>query len=303
MSISVITTTASMGGLDMLFYSVACAIARVDVPVEIIIADEWHKERARYPYFDGLQLTNRFGTTHKAINFKHVPVQHKGNYIDHGAGWNSGLRAAEGELICFLNDYFWVYPDYLRDHWEVYKTVPGYSMTGYCDRYAWPKVKERQEPEDVWWTAFEEEFTPERWERFKQENKPIYQERKGNCLGPPVPGTPYRQMPGTLFYASLNESIPMAVLKEINGWDERYDKGYASNDIDLGCRAELAGWKFLLKPTVNCKIGAFGIPRPIKTKVKPQLRPPDENYRMFQRRMEAIRQGEPIAVPEGMGLC
>lgn len=300
MSVSIITTTASMGGLDMLFNSMAIAKARSDIPVEIILADEWYAERGSY--VAGRTIGKPWNWMDDPNCVKHIPIANKKPYIDHSRGWNAGLRVAEGELVCFLNDYFWVYPDYIADHWRIYKDYPGYSMIGYCDRYPWPACKPSTRTEDVWWTAFNEEFTPERAEHFFQCTEPIYRERKGGNEGTEVPGCPYRQLPGTLFYASLNESIPMAVLKELGGWDERMDGGYSANDLDLGLRANLIGWKFLLNPTVNRKIGKFGTPRPVHTIIKPQLRTPEDNFQMLKDRVWAISQGqEPVRVPSGWG--
>ena len=298
MSISVIMTTASMGGLDMLFNSLA---AQADPPeFEVVIADEWYHERnkfLKFPWNVSEDILSKFND-----RVKHVPITKRVNYIDHCNGWNTGLRAAEGELVCFINDYFWLYPNYLRDHWDIYKRYSGYSMIGYCDRYPWPAMKLSVKTEDVWWTAFQQEFTAERAAHYFQCTHPIYHERKGGHQGEPVPGCPFNRLPGSLFYASLNESIPMAVLKELNGWDERYDGGYASNDVDLGVRAELVGWKFLLNPTVNCKIGMYGIQRPVHTLVKPQVRSPQDNHQLFKDRMWKVASGqEPARVPAGHG--
>lgn len=297
MSISVIVTTVSLGGLDILFNSLAEQVGAPEF--EVVLADEWHEQRDQY-VFD--RMGDEFFAA-RGFKVKHVPITKRQDFIDHCNGWNTGLRVAEGELICFLNDYIWVYPGYLADHWRVYKECSGYSMVGYLDRYPWPRTATTVFGDsDLWWTAFAQELTVERAGFYFSHVTPFYQERKGGWVGDPVPGTPYRSIPGNLFYASLNESIPMAVLKDLNGWDERYDGGYASNDIDLGVRASMIGWKFLLKPTVNFKIGQASMPRPVKTVVKPQLRTPEENYRVFQQKVERMARGEePVRVSKGYG--
>ena len=298
MSVSVITSTASLGSLDMLFNSMACQIG--GVAWEIVIADEWYESRSKFLHD---YLIHHYRGIPGCACVKHVPIE-KQDYVNHCKGWNTGLRAAEGKLVCFLNDYFWVYPEYIKDHWDIYKTMPGYSMTGYVDRYGWPPLKKSERVEDIWWSTFDPEFTPEVAYKFFKENAPIYCERKGDQKGDSIPGTPYHRLPAAFWYASLNESIPMEVLQELNGWDERYDRGYASNDIDLGIRAQVIGWKFLIKPTINYKIGVQSIPRPwpVKTIKKPQLRTPAENYQMFLQRVERICQfKESPKTPQGFG--
>jgi hypothetical protein len=285
MSVSVVTTTVSFGGLDMLFNSMSWQSKAV--PFEIVLADEWYGERKDL-------LAERLRNEYAGLSVKHIPIPKKQNFIDHCNGWNTGLRAAEGELVCFLNDYFWAYPDYIRDHWEVYTRTRGYSMIGYCDRFAYPPLA--TEDTWTWWTAFAEEMTAARAQDYFSHTAPFYQERKGGTFkaGDPVPGH--------LFYASLNESIPLAVLKALNGWDERYDGGYASNDVDLGVRANMIGWRFVLNPTINFKIGQASMPRHMRTVVKPHHRSPQENHQRFLNRIEAISQGrEPLRVPAGWG--
>jgi len=287
MSISVITTTISLGGLDMLINSMK---AQVDAPqFEVIYVDEWHEARKRFvdDYF--------------IPAFRHVPPTPH-DYIDHCAGWNTGLRHAEGELICFLNDYIWAYPYYLRDHWNIYKNLSGYSASGYLDRYPWPAMNDSKEIEDVWWTSFTDEFTAERARHYFDCVEPVYRERKGGMQGERIGETEMFRMPGDKWYASLNDSIPLAVLKEINGWDERFDGGYASQDIHIGIRAEMVGWKFCLLPTCNYKIGVYGLPRLAHSIVKPWQRSAEDNPRMFVERIAAIREGrESVRTPSPWG--
>lgn len=297
MSISVVVNTVSLGGLDMLFNSLA---EQVDSPpFEVVLVDEWYDHRGQLVFE---RVGDEFFTA-RGFKVKHVPVVKKQPFRDDCNGWNTGLRAAEGELICFLTDYNWVYPAYLEDHWRIYKACPGYSMIGYCDRYPWPRTATTIYGDgDLWWTAFAQEMTPERAAYYFSHVDPVYHERRGNYRGPAVAGTQYNELPGNLYYAGLNESIPLAVLKELNGWDERYDGGYASCDVDIGVRANMLGWKFLLNPTVTCRIGQASTPRPVKTVVKPQLRTPEENYAMFQHRVAAISaQAEMVRVPVGWG--
>jgi len=97
--------------------------------------------------------------------------------------------------------------------------------------------------------------------------------------------------------------MPMQTLRDLNGWDERYCGGYGSNDIDLGTRANHIGHRFALNPHVRLKKLTLSGQAQIPGKMKPKVRTPEDNYRFFQARRQAITEGkENPRVPEGWGL-
>jgi len=250
---------------------------------ELIVVDELYELRA------GL-LENT------GLNVKHLPPRIRHDFYDNSHGWNTGLRVAEGELVTFVVDFCWLYPDFLLDHWGYYKTCLGFSMSGYVDRYQPPPLRSYESDQEVAYSIFNQPINGS-WFQGKW---PEYRERKGGAGVLHADGT--IEMPGAKVYM-LNDSIPLSVLKELNGWDEAYDNGYGGNDVDLAVRANLLGWKFRLNPSsVIHKLGTPCSSRVFPGMKKPKARTPEQNFEMFKKRIQAISEGrEPIAVPSGRG--
>ena len=302
MSISIIWTSNRMGMIDILFHSLAAQSFDLE-DVQLILVDEWYEERKKVVEetiealeWDGFIREDRFVESFRLPSeVIHIPPDEPHDYIDDTHAYNAGLRRADGELVMFLTDGIWLEPKNLEGHWKTYKTMSGISMTGFLDRYKFPSLK--KEGEDFRWSAFQEEFTEDAaWWWFNQ-NEPYYKERKGFDAAVLAKdwdeGGKATELPGDKFYAALNESIPMAVLKEIDGWDEIYSGGYGTNDIDLGMRAQAAGWKFMVNPkSINKKLGGHGISDVIPTKTKKKLRTPDDNNLIWRTEMDKMLRGE-----------
>lgn len=305
MGISLICSTVRLGGLDCFFSSI---MNQRDFPfseLQVILVDEWYEERK-------VIVAGRVGeysSSSSRFNFLHIPS--KGGYscFDDGTGWNTGAAAADGELVIFQVDYSYLYSRMLADHWAAYKQHPGYSLTGYCERYGYPRLRSNVDKlpvDEVAWSTFLRPFRIDRIANgleYFDEVQPLYLEDKGGVKGAEVaPGL--WELSGDKFYAALNESIPLRVLKDLNGWDERYNGGYSANDIDLGTRANIIGWKFLVDPkSVNMRFGMPGMSvGVIPQKSKPRLRKPEENFKIFQARLKAIVEGrEDPVTPDGFG--
>ena len=283
MKVSVILTTARLGGLDVLQKSVAQQ--DFDGQFETIVVDEFYEDR------HGLAKKMSFD------NFVHLPPKRKCAIYDDSLGINTGLAAAQGELIVVLADYTWAPPDYLTAHWDFYKANPGWSMSCYLDRYPLPPMKgEPYSIERDWWSVFEKDFTSDWFEG----RESVYRERRG-CIGK-VHDDGKVEIPGNQIYL-LGDSVPMSVVRELNGIDERYVGGYGSNDVDFGVRANHIGHRWALNPHVRLKKLTLSGQAQIPGKMKPKVRTPEDNYRFFQARRQAITEGrESPKVPSGWGL-
>ena len=298
MKISIIVVTIKLGCFDILFNSLGTQSMEYN-DFEVIVVDDWYKIRREF--------ISKYLFPYKVI---HVPPENPRDFFDTAQANNTGLRLANGELVIFLTDLIWIYPDFLLDHWTAYQSNPGYSLTGYIDRYPLPKLKYQRgvsiDMSYLNWSVFEEEFDVKFADQYFRMVNPVYLERKGGHLGRKIPGTLLSELPGYYFYAGLNESIPMHVLRHLNGWDQRYDGGYGGVDIDLGTRANMIGWKFLVKTdSINKKFGkqgdggAIGI-MPIKE--KKELRARGENYKIYRERIKKIIERiENVETPSGHG--
>ncbi len=78
---------------------------------------------------------------------------------------------------------------------------------------------------------------------------------------------------------------PMAILRELGGYDEEYDKGWAWNNCNVAARAEMLGCKFLLDETNRPQL-LFHVKEP---DLNPDM--PD-NGDFHHKRMNDIREGK-----------
>lgn len=289
LKVSVILTTARYGSWDVLHDCMASqTMDKADF--EVVVVDELFHLRPDFRHRCAFQCDHM------------APWRAKDHY-DNGAGFNQALSQARGELVCFFVDFMHVDPGYLERHWQWYKDNPGWTLTGYIDRYDFPKLREHAH--EGLWSMFAEPFTP----TYFWTHRPVYSERKGGkgtfaeskygfCV----------EITGDKIYL-IPDSVPMAVLRKLNGIDEIYDGGYGVNDIDLGVRANMVGHRFALDSTfIARKLGTPSLSGRIPGLKKPyrgnltREQSWQQNYAVYERRMEAIRDGrEPVAVPPGRG--
>ena len=288
MEVSVVLTTARLGGFDVLCDSMARQ--EFDGQFEVVITDEFHKEGRR-------AMIESTGRDRIRFHLIHIPPKRESRIYDDSLGVNTALATASGELVIILADYTWVPPNYLQAHWDFYKANPGWSMSCYLDRHELPPMKgEPYSIERDWWSVFQGDFTPD-WFDSKE---PVYRERRGSVGKIHEDGK--IEIPSDQVYL-LGDSVPMSVVKELNGIDERYVGGYGSNDVDFGVRANHIGHRWALNPHIKLKKLTLSGQAQIPGKMKPKVRMPEDNYRFFEMRRQAIRESrESPRVPDGWGL-
>ncbi len=294
MKLSIVLATIRLGSLDVILNSLA---QQTDQDFELIVVDEWYEER------------NAQVKTLHDFDIIHMPPKRYVDYMDDVGAYNTGLAVARGELVAFLNDFIWLDPQFVERHWKLYESTNfKYSMSGFLDHYESPSSIIRDDIKTGWFTAFANEFTKDRADYWFGNHYPIYRERKGGYLGQPIltKQSVYYETPGNKFYAAINDSLPLHILKNLNGLDERYAGGHSGVDIDLGCRAEAIGWKFAVD--VDCVNKALDVTGTVSTvdgkipeKKKVRLRTQAANYQIYEKRMDAIREGESPRTPRGYG--
>jgi len=299
MNISIILTTARFGGLDILFSSMMAQ--EFNGEFEVIVCDEYYGERkdkiAHHIRPSVIAYWNDDPGMDSKFKFIYLPPKRASRIYDDSLGVNTALAAASGELVVILADFTWAPPNYLQAHWDFHKANPGWSMSTYLDRYPLPPM--RGEPYSIerdWWSVFQEDFKPG-WFDGKE---PVYRERRG-CVGK-IHDDGKIEIPGDYVYL-LGDSVPLAIIKDLNGIDERYVGGYGSNDVCFGTRANHIGHRWALNPYVRLKKLTISGQAQIPGRAKPKVRQPEDNYRFFQARRRTATEGrENSRVPEGWGL-
>lgn len=163
---------------------------------------------------------------------------------DLNAAFNRMLKRAKGELIVFYQDYIKVRPDYLEKFWQAYQENPKTFFTAPVG-----KVKELDYSGEIAWD----------WRAYAD----------AKC--------DWRT------WEIDSGAAPLSALQEIGGFDEELDEYWSSDNVNAGCRADLAGYEFknlLLNPALAYDHDAF-IKHPFRERFKPDF----NNQRMDEFRM------------------
>lgn len=295
MKVSVIVATIHLGGLDVLFHS----LDRQTMPKaewELILVDANMEQRKE-------QVEDRRRMDYPGINLVHIPPKNVSEYFDASTSFNTGASVARGGLVVYMSDFLWAYPRYLEDHWSLYQNHPGYSMSGFADRFEFPPIANCSQG-CCWWSCFRQEFDVAFAVDWFASHGPFYQERKFGTSHR-IPGKLLFEVPGEYVYFSVNESIPLSVLKELNGFDERLNGAYGNNDRDLGARANMIGWKWMVNvDSVVCKMGNRQMAHSMLPGVKKKtIRSVEDNYAIVTQKLQRIAKGEESArTPNGWGI-
>lgn len=130
---------------------------------------------------------------------------------DLNAAYNRMLVRAEGELVVSLQDYMLITPNYLENWWKAYQENPKSFMTAPVG-----KVDNLQFNGDIKWD----------WRAYRNDEKALIRPCEWNC------------------WEIDNGAAPLAALKEIGGFDEALDGHWSADNVNVGCRAQLAGYDF-----------------------------------------------------------
>lgn len=234
MDISVVCVTCRYGGIDVLLYSMAqqdfdVVVGVADDEYELILVDELYDQR-KEPVKD---LADKLD-----VNLIHIPHSDHSSIFRCASNTNDGLRVVKGELLVLLDDYTWMESDALRKHWEQYK-YDGRTSIGMIHNVApLPMDPLQKEYGPGLITVFKKRCTTEPGPFTKKDDREPY-----NGLS---------QGMGMWFYNN-NSSVPMSVVKKLNGFDEGYGKAPGVLDIDFGQRAELAGHKFIIRSDIRAR--------------------------------------------------
>lgn len=125
---------------------------------------------------------------------------------DLNKAYNRAIKRAKGELIISLQDYIKITPQYLEKFWRAYKENPKTFFTAPVGKI--DNLEYKGSPRWDW--------------RAYSDAKPIW-----NC------------------WEIDSAACPKVALFEIGGFDEELDGHWSSDNVSVGYRAYLAGYKFM----------------------------------------------------------
>lgn len=130
---------------------------------------------------------------------------------DLNKAYNKMLQRAQGELIISLQDFIKVRPDYLQKWWNAYQENPDTFMTAPVG-----KVDNVDYTGDIRWD----------WRAYRMNHIDYLRDCKWDC------------------WEIDNGAAPLAALKDVGGFDEQLDQWWSSDNVSVGKRAHLLGYRF-----------------------------------------------------------
>lgn len=209
--VSVIMPTARYGGLDVLESSLANQTFR---DFEVLVVDELHRQ-------DIIE----------SLGFIYVepPPKKPGMWWNLDASLNRAIRHSKGELIVQLNDYVYIPPDGIQKYIDYHYKEPSALISGVSDQFRSPLPDNPKGLYSVWskWLGVpsgEKVFSDPR----KQDNN------KGFYLTIPL-----------LFEGNWC-MYPRKVWVEIGGYNEVFDQGWGTDNVEFAERASINGYHIFL---------------------------------------------------------
>jgi len=180
-------------------------------------------------------------------------VFHDFNMPDIASARNTGIMASAGELVVWYDDNMWVQPDYLQRHMTVHELPTKTYLAGLFWPFDnWDTVSDlsQREPYDTHRNfcrigdfAHNNPSVEKGGKVRPDDNRaynpyPTSEGRSPYCRG-------YETITGAWSYNG-NLSMSMELLLALNGYDEHLDGTFGGEDINIGLRADNAGYSGLL---------------------------------------------------------
>lgn len=160
---------------------------------------------------EGLKITKQCLDEQMFKDFEWITEVNETGKHDLNTAYNRMLRKAKGEVVVSLQDYTKVSPIYLHNIWECYKKHPRAFVTmpvGKVDNLEY-------KPPAKW-----------DWRAYRNDETKNIRDCEWNC------------------WEIDSGFAPLFALKEIGGFDEVLDGVWSGDNVNVGCRAQLAGYEF-----------------------------------------------------------
>lgn len=130
---------------------------------------------------------------------------------DLNSAYNRMLRRAKGELVVSLQDHILIRPDFLQRWWNAHQENPNAFMTAPVG-----KVDDLHYSSKPVWD----------WRAYRNDETKNIRPCEWNC------------------WEIDNGAAPLTALKAIGGFDEALDGHWSADNVNVGKRAQLAGYDF-----------------------------------------------------------
>jgi len=225
MNISVIMPSYRPGGLDITFDALKKQTFKGDW--EFLFADELFDKR--HMAFD------EFSKQFPQINSKHVKAANY-PYPCPASSSNSAIKVAQGELLVFIGDYSWFNPEFLQEHWDVYKSHEDTTVAASYIDLQMPVMKENPLIQDI--SVFPPDWNIDKF----LGGSIVHLDDRHKYI--------HHWIDAMRGYLQENWimgliSLPRKTIIRLNGYNTIYNGGKGGSDYDLNFRASRIGQRFL----------------------------------------------------------
>lgn len=161
---------------------------------------------------EGLEITRKSLMLQILTDFEWLVDINWTGHHDLNASYNRLLRRAKGELVVSLQDYIYVRSDYLQRFWQAHEEHPRAFITAPVG-----KVDNLNYSGDAKWD----------WRAWRDNETKNIRPCEWNT------------------WECDSACAPLSALKEIGGFDEALDGHWSADNVNVGKRAQLAGYEFL----------------------------------------------------------
>jgi glycosyltransferase involved in cell wall biosynthesis len=234
MKISIIIPTNRYGGFDITFSGLGKQTFDND-DWEVIIIDDFIENRQD----ECISIAKKYDIKN-LLYLRPKPHYWRSNTLISNSR-NTGLVHVKGKLIVFLDDYMWVPPRFLEQHWNTYRD--GYCMVGKTNavKYVQGNI-ENIEIDKLSMPVVNRDITYK--DTFEGCSNFMINISKFGVSD--TRGNQDMKNCGAGWFYTCNASAPLDKIINVNGFDEEYDLT-RQVDIGLGLMLERVGCKFYYK--------------------------------------------------------
>jgi len=246
--VSVLSTAFRPGGIDVLLAGMS---AQTFDDFEVILVDRRYERRRE----SVAALAAEFG-----VDLLHVPEHRRnGRWWQCGAAWNTAIALSAGDLLIFIQDYTCPPPGWIQAHVDAHEGSERRYVLAPSDMYGIgdslvstvPIDRQAQETRCSGCVILDPVLTGGILDEISVFGETFdaswFDGREPRKRHPGI-GMAAGVLQDTSWTVLKNESVRRSVAFEVDGMDERLDRGRGPTDIDWAARLRAAGVKWAWAP-------------------------------------------------------